>query len=133
MNKWHKLALTMLLASALSTGLSRPASAQTKPEGEMRWALYVTLAPAWFDPGEVVPGTITPFWVLYALHDAMVKPMPGNGAEPSLAKSWKVSTDYLVYEFTLREGLNSTTAMPSPPRTWRSASNARRPHCCMKR
>ena len=30
------------------------------------------------------PGIITPFMVLYALHDAMVKPMPGNlaGAEP---------------------------------------------------
>ena len=24
-----------------------------KPEGEMRWAIYVTLAPQWFDPAEV--------------------------------------------------------------------------------
>src|SRR5262249_52642308 len=45
------------------------ATAQAKPEGEMRWALYVTLPPVWFDPGEV-SGQLTPFWVLYALHDA---------------------------------------------------------------
>jgi peptide/nickel transport system substrate-binding protein len=59
----------VILAGGL---LDRPA-AQTKPEGEMRWALYVTLSPVWFDPGEVV-GQITPFWVLYALHDALVNP-----------------------------------------------------------
>ena len=48
-----------------------PANAQGKPEGGMRWALYVTFPPAWFDPGEV-QGTITPFWVLYDLHDALI-------------------------------------------------------------
>lgn len=81
----------------------RPA-APTKPEGEMRWALYVTLSPVWFDPGEVV-GLITPFWVLYAIHDALVKPMPGNLMTPSLAESWTVSADQRTYEFKLREGL----------------------------
>ncbi len=70
----------------------------------MRWALYVTLSPVWFDPGEVV-GVITPFWVLYALHDALVKPMPGNLMAPSLAESWTVSADQRVYEFKLREGV----------------------------
>src|SRR5439155_298964 len=82
----------------------RPAP-PTKPDGEMRWALYVTLAPAWFDPGEVTGGFLTPFWVLYALHDALVKPMPGNLMAPSLAASWTVSADQRVYEFKLREGL----------------------------
>jgi len=86
-----------------SGGLDR-ASAQAKPEGEMRWALYVTMPPAWFDPGEVT-GIITPFWVLYALHDALVKPMPGNLMSPSLAESWTVSPDGRVYEFKLREGV----------------------------
>jgi hypothetical protein len=38
----------------------------------MRWALYVTLSPVWFDPGEFQG--LTPFWVLYAIHDALVKP-----------------------------------------------------------
>ena len=93
-----------LLCVLLAGAPSDDAAAQAKPDGEMRWALYVTLSPAWFDPGEVV-GVLTPFWVLYALHDALVKPMPGNHLTPSLAESWTVSADQRVYEFKLREGL----------------------------
>ena len=78
---------------------------QAKPEGEMRWALYVTIAPLWFDPGESVIGVLTPFWVVYALHDALVKPTPAGMLTPSLAESWTVSADQKVYEFKLREGL----------------------------
>src|SRR5215472_2991100 len=96
---------TAILTLALALPcIWNPAPAQPKPEGEMRWALYVTLPPAWFDPGEVV-GVITPFWVLYALHDALVKPMPGNHLTPSLAESWTLSPDQTIYEFKLREGL----------------------------
>jgi peptide/nickel transport system substrate-binding protein len=73
------------------------------PEGEMTWAVHVSLAPTWFDPAET-PSVITPFMVLYALHDALVKPMPGNPMAPSLAESWSVSKDGLVYEFVLRKG-----------------------------
>jgi hypothetical protein len=50
-------ALCVLVAGAHA----RPAAAQTKPEGEMRWALYVTVSAQWFDPGETV-GQLTPFW-----------------------------------------------------------------------
>jgi peptide/nickel transport system substrate-binding protein len=97
--------VSVILVVVLLLGLGlTPAAAQAKPEGEMRWALYVTLAPAWFDPAEVV-GVLTPFWVLTAMHDALVKPMPGNLLTPSLAESWKVSPDGRVYEFKLREGL----------------------------
>jgi len=52
----------------------------------MTWAVHISLAPTWFDPAET-QGIITPFMVLYALHDAMVKPMPGNAMAPSLAES----------------------------------------------
>jgi peptide/nickel transport system substrate-binding protein len=97
------VSMVLVAALVLGAGLT-PASAQAKPEGEMRWALYVTLAPAWFDPAEVV-GVLTPFWVLTAMHDALVKPMPGNLLTPSLAESWKLSPDGRVYEFKLREGL----------------------------
>jgi peptide/nickel transport system substrate-binding protein len=81
------------------------AAAEGEPDGEMRWALYVTVAPAWFDPGLSVVGVITPFWVLYALHDALVKPMPGQRYGASLAESWTVSPDQRTYAFKLREGL----------------------------
>ena len=98
------LAVAALACAVLVSGRFDEAASQPKPEGEMRWALYVTLSPVWFDPGEVV-GQLTPFWVLYAMHDALVKPMPGNLMAPSLAESWTVSADQRVYEFKLREGL----------------------------
>jgi peptide/nickel transport system substrate-binding protein len=73
------------------------------PEGQITWAVHISLAPTWFDPAET-SGIITPYMVLYALHDAMVKPMPGNPTAPSLAESWSASPDGLVYEFVLRRG-----------------------------
>jgi peptide/nickel transport system substrate-binding protein len=91
--------LVALLALLLVTS---PAVAA--PAGQMTWAVHITLAPTWFDPGET-PGIGTPFMILYALHDALVKPMPGNAMTPSLAESWSLSKDGLVYEFVLRQGL----------------------------
>ena len=96
--------LALALVTALVIGLTGAAGAQTKPEGEFRFAVYVTIAPAWLDPAEVV-GVLTPFWVMYALHDALVKPMPGNHLTPSLAESWTVSQDQKAYEFKLRPNL----------------------------
>jgi len=43
--------------------------------------------------------------VLYAIHDALVKPMPGVAMASSLAESWNASADGLVYEFVLRKGV----------------------------
>ena len=73
------------------------------PQGQLTWAIHVSLAPTWFDPAET-PGIITPFMVMYALHDAMVKPMPGNMATPSLAESFAASEDSLTYDFVIRPG-----------------------------
>jgi len=74
------------------------------PQGQLTWAIHVALAPTWFDPADT-QAVITPFMVLYALHDAVVKPMPGNMHAPSLAESWSTSEDALSYEFVLREGV----------------------------
>ena len=74
------------------------------PEGTMTWGVHVTLATRWLDPGET-EGVITPFMVLYALHDALVKPMPGGLTTPSLAESWTMSKDGLTCEFVLRKGI----------------------------
>jgi peptide/nickel transport system substrate-binding protein len=73
-------------------------------EGQMTWAVHISLAPTWFDPAET-PGIVTPFMVLYALHDAVAKPMPGKSMAPSLAESWTISSDGLTYDFTLRSGI----------------------------
>src|SRR5881398_3569092 len=69
----------------------------------MVWAAHVTLAPRWLDPGET-ESAITPFMVLYAIHDALVKPMPAGLNTPSLAESWSMSPDGTSYEFVLRQG-----------------------------
>jgi len=81
------------------------------PTGEIKWGVHVSLATTWFDPAET-PGIITPFMILYALHDAMVKPMPGNAMAPSLAESWSVSPDGLAYEFVLRKGVRFHNGEP---------------------
>jgi len=68
----------------------------------MAWP--ITIAPTWFDPS-TAPPQITPFGVLYALHDALVRPLPGQKMGNSLAESWTESPDGVTYEFKLRRGL----------------------------
>ena len=82
------------------------------PEGQMTWAVDISLAPGWFDPADT-SGIVTPWLVLYALHDAMVKPMPGKAMAPSLAESWSVTPDGLVYEFRLAKGGEVPQRRPS--------------------
>ena len=68
----------------------------------MTYGVHVSLAPTWFDPGEAA-GIITPYMLLYGLHDALVKAMPDNKQAPSLAESYLASEDGLTYEFVLRK------------------------------
>ncbi len=94
--------LVLFAAVALILGVAGPALAA--PEGTMTWGVHITLASRWLDPAET-EGIITPFMVLYALHDALVKPMPAGPNTPSLAESWSQSKDGLTYEFVLRKGV----------------------------
>ncbi len=87
------------------------ASAQGRPDGTMTWALHFSLAPTYFDPAETT-GIATPFKFLYALHDALLKPMPPGLLTPSLAASWTESPDALVYDFKLREGVTFHDGTP---------------------
>jgi peptide/nickel transport system substrate-binding protein len=93
--------LGVLLVIVLVLAVVTPALAAPEP-GTMVWGVHVTLVSRWLDPGET-EALITPFMVLYALHDALVKPMPGNISTPSLAESWTVSKDGLTYDFILRK------------------------------
>ncbi len=95
------LAVLLVLGVALAPP---PVAAQAPAPSQMTWAVHISLAPQWFDPGEHT-GVITIMMVLYALHDAMIKPMPGNAMAPSLAESWAVSKDGLSYEFVVRKGV----------------------------
>jgi len=93
-------AMVVLVLTILAGGVTGAAAV---PEGQVTWGIHVTLVPTWFDPAETT-GIVTPFMLMYALHDAMVKPLPGNPLAPSLAESWTLSADGLAYEFVLRNG-----------------------------
>jgi peptide/nickel transport system substrate-binding protein len=98
-----RLARTIVLLAAL--GLTAPAGpTAAAPAGQITWGVHISLAPTYFDPAET-PGLITPFMVLYALHDAVAKPMPGQPFAASLAESWTQSKDGLVWEFVLRKNV----------------------------
>jgi len=93
------LALTLALAALSSATVAAPA-----PSGRAVMAWHVTIAPSWFDPS-TAPPQITPFGLLYAIHDALVRPYPGHKMGPSLAESWTESADGKTFEFKLRAGL----------------------------
>src|SRR3954466_10756949 len=93
----------LLLLSAFGLVAGAPALG-APPKGELTWGVHVSLAPTWFDPAEAT-GIITPFMILYALHDAMVKLMPGKSLAPSLAETVTTAEDGKSYEFVLRDGL----------------------------
>ena len=93
---------SLLVLAILAVGAAPSAAAPDTPSGQMTWAVHISLAPTWFDPAET-SGIITPYMVLYALHDAVLKPLPGNAMTPSLAESWSMTPDGLVYEFVLRK------------------------------
>jgi peptide/nickel transport system substrate-binding protein len=102
-----------VLAAGLAMAAAGPAGAAGPgaPAGQMTWAVHISLAPTYFEPAEA-HGIITPFMIYYALHDALVKPMPGNPMAPSLAESWTVSPDGLAYEFVLRRGVKFHNGEP---------------------
>src|SRR5262245_46053906 len=99
-----RAAALILIGAALLVAPGLTATATAAPEGQIVSLQAISIAPRWFDPAEA-EGIITPFLFYYALHDAVVKPMPGNPLAPSLAESWTVSPDGLVYEFVLRQGV----------------------------
>src|SRR5690242_16360629 len=99
-----RMAAGLLLFATLTFAGSASAADGPAPAGRAVMAWHVTIAPAWFDPS-TAPPQITPFGMLYAIHDALVRPYPGQKMGPSLAESWEESEDGKTYEFKLRQGL----------------------------
>src|SRR5262249_18795105 len=90
-----------VLIAAAVLWLAAASAAAAAPEGTLTIAMHFTPVPRWLDPAEG-ESTITPFLLLYALHDGLLKPMPGVGSAPSLAESWSMARDMLSADFTLR-------------------------------
>ena len=96
-------ALTLAASAAVIGGAPDIARA-AGPAGQLTYAVHISLAPTWFDPAET-PSLVTPYMIYYALHDAMLKPMPGELAAHSLAESWSATEDGMSYSFVLRDGV----------------------------
>ena len=96
--------LLSLIVAMVATLASGHAAAPSPPEGQLVIAFDTSIAATYLDPAEA-PGLQPPFVFHYALHDALVKPLPGNDMAPCLTESWSESPDGLVYEFTLRQGV----------------------------
>src|ERR1043166_8236456 len=99
MTRREMLALAAFGLASNLPGLARAAA----PQGQLTYGVHVSLAPTWFDPAEA-SGIITPFMIFYALHDGMVKPLPGERLAPSLAESVVAAPDGLSYDLVLRDG-----------------------------
>jgi len=106
-------AVVVLLLVLVAGAMTTPALAAPEA-GTMVIGLHVTLVSRWLDPGET-EALITPFMVLYPLHDALLKPMPAGISSPSLAESWTLSKDGLTYEFVLRKGVKFHNGEPVTP------------------
>lgn len=105
LGNWPSRRAVLGSLAAMPVALQTPrALAAGAPTGKLVVAFHVTISPAWFDPS-LAPPQITPFGVLYAIHDALVRAYPGTNMGPALAETWHEGEDGLTYEFKLRPGL----------------------------
>src|SRR5438876_7377173 len=100
----RSLRMLVLLAVASLGPVGATVVRAEAPSGQMTLVYNISIVPRWFDPAES-EALVTPFIFYYALHDALVKPMPGDQMSPCLAESWTASVDGLTYEFVLRKGV----------------------------
>jgi peptide/nickel transport system substrate-binding protein len=101
----------LALVAVITAGLAVAAPTVFAAEGTMKWGVHVSLTPAFFDPADGT-GTALPLMVWYAVHDALVRPMPGARMGAALAQSWSQSADGLSYEFVLRKGVKFQNGDP---------------------
>jgi peptide/nickel transport system substrate-binding protein len=101
--------LGLAASAAIGTAVG-PANA-AGPAGQLVYGVHISLAPTWFDPAET-PSLVTPYMLYYALHDAVLKPMPNEPMAHSLAESWSAAEDGMSYSFVLRDGVTFHNGEP---------------------
>jgi peptide/nickel transport system substrate-binding protein len=100
----HRPVLLALVMGIVIIALGVEAAESRPPEGQLILGLGFTITPAYLDPSEATQAVASAYFA-YALHDALIKSLPGNPMAPALAESWTESPEGLTYEFTLREGV----------------------------
>jgi peptide/nickel transport system substrate-binding protein len=101
-------------APAAAAPTTAPAAGKPEAKGKVIYAWHTTISPAWFDPQENPP-QITPYNFAYALHDALVKHLPGKTFAPSLAESYDIAPDFKSATFKLRQGIKFHDGKPVTP------------------
>ena len=99
---------------AASPGTTGGSTSSQEPTGKVTYGWQTSFVPTWFDPLEN-PAVTSPYIVQYALHDAIIKPLPGNPHVPSLAESYEVAPDFMSATFKLREGITFHNGDPVTP------------------
>ena len=98
-------------SGAPKTAAAPTAAARTEPKGKVSYAFHTALSPAWLDPQEN-PALITPYVFQYAIHDALVKHLPGQPFAASLAESYEIAPDFKSATFKLRDGVKFHDGTP---------------------
>src|SRR5690349_2537056 len=99
-----------LLATQLSSVGALRARAQEAGTGPIRWSLTGVSDLASLDPAKA--SDQQGFTVIGMLYGGLVKLDESLLVAPSLAESWTVSDDGLVYTFTLRDGITFSDGTP---------------------
>ncbi|HEX2170918.1 MAG TPA: ABC transporter substrate-binding protein [Dehalococcoidia bacterium] len=100
--------------AATQPAASPVAAARGESKGQVTWAWYTSIPPAWLDPQEV-GALITPYLFMYAVHDAVVKHLPNQPLAPSLAESYEIAPDFKSATFKLRPGIKFHNGDPVTP------------------
>ena len=102
--KTRWLSVAMTCAFLLLTAVSPARVPAASSDRQITWAAPFTISPVQFDPADY-PGSISWMLTLYAMHDALLKPMPGSAMAPALTESWRVGSDGVTYDFLLRKNV----------------------------
>ena len=109
-----KATSTVAAAAASPSAGATTAATRVEPKGKATYAWQTSLATAWNDPQDN-GALVTPYIFQYILHDAVVKPLPGNVFTPSLAESYEIAPDFRSATFKLRSGTKFHNGEPVRP------------------
>jgi peptide/nickel transport system substrate-binding protein len=101
-------------AAGQPAATAAPAAGRPVPKGTYTEGFNASIPPAWLDPQENPP-QITPYHFDYALHDALIKHLPGQQFAPGLAESYEIAPDYRSATFKLRPGIKFHDGSPVTP------------------